>query len=926
MKLTELKQINRDPGFIASRENFQKQLLIGLTLGGSIIVLLWQFFDHYYYFENESWLIWLRLTTVGIYFLNLGLALTKKQLFSYKQHLVAGFYFGTIFCTLLCMFTGAILSPYWYGLFFILLAWFILMPFSYREMSIHGAVFVLIFVIGTYADSSYDFVPNDFLKIIFLYFSTLLLGSLAALNKNKSDALNYKANADLKKEVESHQMTTNQLIEKQQFLDNILSAAPIVIWSIDMDGIFTYSQFKGDQGIEPATRVGQSALEVYQGTEVETFLKKVLKNQITNDIIQVNDIFYDTRISPVFNSEGIQTGYMGVSMDISQRIANEKKLAKFKLVLDQAPAAVFIVRKDSSFEYINPMFTTLSGYTKDDLLNKDLTATLYKGTVPESRKEIINSIVSGNTWQGELLTIKKDGTQYWANTIAAPYKDETENVDGYIVIQQDVTQQKELFIKLKEREQLHQALIEDSLEGVVLAMDFNFYYVNKVFCDMTGYSFEELKSMTPIEVIAPEDRERLTEYHQMRMRGENPPHTYLANFLKKDGSVFLAEMTTSSIEIGGKKASFISMRDITEKMKMENALRESEEKYKTLIENATDGIVITQNGQLKFANRSMCEMMGYTQEEMLDRSFFDFVVEEDHEVMIRYHKRRMKGEYFNALYRSRFIRKDGSIITVELNSRTSYYNNLPAAFIVIRDISDRLNIEEELITAKRQLEGLNKNLEARIKESSENLTEARTQLIRLQKENLQSQFEVLRQQVNPHFLFNSLNVLTSLIKLEPDLAEKFTEHLSKVYRYVLENKDNDLVQLKTELDFLDAYLFLLNIRFMDKIVVSINIETDKIELLILPLALQLLIENAIKHNTMSKKAPLQIQIFIDENNFLNVVNNLQERETYIVSTGVGLKNIEHRYALLELPEPEFIKTDDSFIAKIPLKESNKNQY
>jgi LytS/YehU family sensor histidine kinase len=206
-----------------------------------------------------------------------------------------------------------------------------------------------------------------------------------------------------------------------------------------------------------------------------------------------------------------------------------------------------------------------------------------------------------------------------------------------------------------------------------------------------------------------------------------------------------------------------------------------------------------------------------------------------------------------------------------------------------------------------------------VKESTLKLTEANTQLIRLQKENLQSQFEVLRQQVNPHFLFNSLNVLTSLIKLEPDLAEQFTEHLSKVYRYVLENKDNDLVSLQTELDFLDAYIFLLNIRFMDKIVVKVNISEQKRECLILPLALQLLIENAIKHNSMSKKNPLKIDIFIDNENILHVENNLQERESHMVSTGVGLQNIAHRYHLLEIPEPEFIKTETKFIAHVPLK-------
>jgi PAS domain S-box-containing protein len=359
--------------------------------------------------------------------------------------------------------------------------------------------------------------------------------------------------------------------------------------------------------------------------------------------------------------------------------------------------------------------------------------------------------------------------------------------------------------------------------------------------------------------------------------------------------------------------------DMTEYMAMEKALRESEEKYRALINNATDGIVITQKGLIKFCNPAMCEMMQYSQEELLEKPYLDYVLKEDHAVMTNFHKRRMEGENFTSIYRSQFIPKDGKIIVMELNARTSEYNGEPAAFIVIRNITERIKIEKELQHAKDELEKLNKNLEKRIEQSSFKLTEAHTQLIRLQKENLQSQFEVLRQQVNPHFLFNSLNVLTSLIKLEPDLAEQFTEHLSKVYRYVLENKDNDLVNLHTELDFLDAYVFLLHIRFMDKIIVKVDIVDEKKELLILPLALQLLIENAIKHNSMSKKNPLIIEITIDNENVLNVVNNLQERESHMVSTGVGLKNIEHRYHLLEMPAPQFIKTETKFIARIPLR-------
>jgi PAS domain S-box-containing protein len=352
---------------------------------------------------------------------------------------------------------------------------------------------------------------------------------------------------------------------------------------------------------------------------------------------------------------------------------------------------------------------------------------------------------------------------------------------------------------------------------------------------------------------------------------------------------------------------------------MEKALRESERKYRALIDKATDGILITQDGVFRFVNPAFCEMMQYTETELINKPFIDVVDRTHHAEMLENHKRRMTGESFPAIYRAKLYRKDGSSLMVELNSRTTDYGGSPASFVITRDITDRLQTEEELLKAKAELEMLNQNLENRVLESTLKLTEANTQLIRLQKENLQSQFEVLRQQVNPHFLFNSLNVLTSLIKLEPDLAEQFTEHLSKVYRYVLENKDNDLVSLQTELDFLDAYIFLLNIRFMDKIVVVVRISEQKREFQILPLALQLLIENAIKHNAMSKRNPLKIDIFIDEENVLHVENNLQERESHMVSTGVGLRNIAHRYHLLEMPEPEFIKTETKFIARVPLK-------
>jgi len=1431
MKLKELNKINSDSAFIESRLKFQKEILLSLTIGGSILVLLWQLFDSFNEIQNSQQLFWLRTIVIAIYLVNLAVAYLRSNEKAHKQHLVAGFYFGTIYCMLLTVFTGASQSPYWYGLFFILIGWFIILPYSYKELIIHGSIFIIIYISGLYLQQTFKIEPAEIGKIIFLYTGTLFIGIFSAINKNKADAINYQSKFEIKEtneelatsieelraEIENHQETYEKLKEKQQFLDNILSNAPLVIWSIDLDGNFTFSQYKGDQGVEPGERVGKSALEVYKGTEVEVFLKKVLNGEIQNDIIKLGSIYYDSRVSPIYNAKGEKTGYMGVSLDITERIRNENNLKKFQLVLDQAPGAVFIIDKNSNFEYINPEFTRISGYTEEDLLNKNLNDTLYKGKIPESRKGIIDTMSAGNSWQGELLTVNKDGSTYWANTIASPYKDEKGNVDGFIVIQQDITEKKKMETALKESENLYRTLIEKSQDGVAISQDGRILLANQAFCDLLGYEMGEMLKTEPESLLAPTDKEMVLDLHYKRLKGESSSMKYPAKFLHKSGKEIILELNAATVLMNGKNASFVTMRDITERSKMEEALktsedkyrklfeaemdaiflidiedgqiieanpaastiygyshdellklkntdlsaepektysamkqkqglvpirnhrkkngtvfsvelsagftifngknvqivtarditeriemqkalkeseskyktlvensldgiliirdnkilfanltlcrmldyndselytipsvniihpddrhkafdiaekrksgdfstfneifrmltkkgetkecdtsstlieydgswasfftvhditeskrmqnalkeseekyrmlvensqdgicitqdnkfrfvnqamckmlgytdielyempgeqvlpvaekerilkihnermegkipklnynmnllgkdgniveveaqsttfefegrlagfftlhnithskkiqaalRESEEKYRTLVENSQDGICIVQNGEFKYVNKSLCMMLGYTAGDLTGMGLMDIIEETDMEEVINLLKNRNKEADSLMSYTVKFKRKDGRIIDAAVESSTTEYEGKPASFDTIHDITESKRIqaaliesetkyrelvettnsiiikwdkefrisfinefglkffgysrqeiigksvfgtivppseaysernltklmddifknpakyeqninenmrkngervwlswnntaikdndgniinmfsvgtditerrknEEELRITKDKLQKLNSTLEKKVKETAEKLTEANTHLIRLQKENLQSQFEVLRQQVNPHFLFNSLNVLTSLIKLEPDLAEKFTEHLSKVYRYVLENKDNDLVELNTELEFLDAYVFLLHIRFMDKIEIVANIAEEKKTMLVLPLALQLLIENAIKHNSMSKKAPLKIEIFIDKENILNIVNNLQERESHMVSTGVGLKNIEHRYHLLEMTAPEFYKTETHFIAKIPLK-------
>lgn len=189
----------------------------------------------------------------------------------------------------------------------------------------------------------------------------------------------------------------------------------------------------------------------------------------------------------------------------------------------------------------------------------------------------------------------------------------------------------------------------------------------------------------------------------------------------------------------------------------------------------------------------------------------------------------------------------------------------------------------------------------------------------LKREKLNAQFQSLKQQVNPHFLFNSLNTLKSLIRSKDNNAEEFVVRLSEIYRYILQKNQNDLVTVGEEMQILHAYIFMLKTRFEDSIQVKIDIDNNVSgERMLPPFTLQLLIENAIKHNIASITKPLMIEIFRRDETLV-VKNNLQPKKNVEESTGIGLDNIHKRCMFLYEAGLNIIKTDAHFIVEIPLK-------
>jgi two-component system LytT family sensor kinase len=179
------------------------------------------------------------------------------------------------------------------------------------------------------------------------------------------------------------------------------------------------------------------------------------------------------------------------------------------------------------------------------------------------------------------------------------------------------------------------------------------------------------------------------------------------------------------------------------------------------------------------------------------------------------------------------------------------------------------------------------------------------------------QYESLRNQIDPHFLFNSFSVLNSLIQQDQKLATEFLSHLSEIYRYLLDNKENKVSSLKKELEFVDSYLFLMKIRHDGCIDVNIQVDENDQTYSIPTVSLQMLVENAIKHNSFNEKKPLQLSIFTD-NGHLVVKNELNIRKTAKISAGIGLQNIQKRYKLHTSKKVVIDKTETHFTVKLPL--------
>jgi PAS domain S-box-containing protein/putative nucleotidyltransferase with HDIG domain len=277
-----------------------------------------------------------------------------------------------------------------------------------------------------------------------------------------------------------------------------------------------------------------------------------------------------------------------------------------------------------------------------------------------------------------------------------------------------VLQQRRAVEEKQRAEEAYRAVAEHSLQGLHILQEGREVFVNSVYAKMLGYTEEELLALTPAQVrhlVHPEDRERVGKHYRDRLKGKSPPQHYEFRIIRKDGSMRWVETFASRIEYQGRPASQLAMIDITERKQAEGLLRESEEKYRSLVERANDGITIIQDGIAKYVNPRLAEMWGGTVQMLVETPFTDYIDPDELPKVLGRYNRRMKGEDVSSTYETVLRRKDGGKVYAELNAGAITYQGKLADLVFVRDITERKRAEDILRHSEERYRTLVDNID-----------------------------------------------------------------------------------------------------------------------------------------------------------------------------------------------------------------------
>ncbi|MGB2885256.1 MAG: PAS domain S-box protein, partial [Dehalococcoidia bacterium] len=437
--------------------------------------------------------------------------------------------------------------------------------------------------------------------------------------------------------------------------------------------------------------------------------------------------------SVVYNDMNIPVAVVGNLRDITERKMAEEEMRIKENALENSINAIAMSDMEGKITYVNQACVKLWGSdNKEELLGKPYWKLLESEDVSVA-KEVASAISDDQSWEGEIVARTKDGTEKYVHVLSGVVKDAEGNPIQTISSFIDITERKNTEKALRESEEKFRNVLDSSLDMVYrLNLDTDMYeYLSPASKQLLGYSPEEFIALGPehaASLIHPDDADRLSENI-----------VKLMSSTKKDERASIVEYQIKHRELGYRwvadNLSVIrgdadapilvvgNLRDITERKRAEEVLRESEEKFRRLVEEMNDGYCVLQGSRVVFVNARCAEMFGYTSEEVIGKSLQKLLPPEIVDELSEVRARRQSGETVSEQYETTLVGKDGTSYTAELGTRVIDYAGRPALSVVIRDITERKRAEDEVrrlneeleqrvIERTTQLQAVNKELEA----------------------------------------------------------------------------------------------------------------------------------------------------------------------------------------------------------------------
>jgi len=410
-----------------------------------------------------------------------------------------------------------------------------------------------------------------------------------------------------------------------------------------------------------------------------------------------------TYIRGIRDSEGNLTGFYGSHHDITERKRAEDLLResenRFKALAENIPGVIYLCLNDQYYSmlYLNDAVEQLTGYGKDDFLENRISfVNLYHPDDAPSIAPVVEQACERREPFHLIYRIRKrDGQWRWIEEYGVGIYSQGNLLflEGFLT---DITERKRAEAALRESETKYRALVETAGEAIFIAQEDIVKFCNKSFSHISGYALEDLNNMAFSDLVHPDDRQMVFERYNQRLEGKDVPSRYRFRFIDSRGNTRWADMSVALISWEGKPASLCLAADITELKQAEEALKQSEEKYRHLFERAVEGILVARGETLEFVNPALERILGHPLEKIISEPFITFIHPDDRAKIHDRHLKRMRGEPVKTGYDFRIIASDGAVKWLSINSQAIEWDGAPANLSFVTDISERIRAEEEL--------------------------------------------------------------------------------------------------------------------------------------------------------------------------------------------------------------------------------------